>query len=44
MESETQYTGKQTLPITIAIAWIVVAIPFLYGIYYTALKAIALFQ
>jgi len=44
MENKTEYAGKQTSPITIAFAWIVVAIPLLYGIYYTALKAVALFQ
>ena len=35
---------KKTSPATVAMAWIVVAIPLLYGVYYTMLKALALFQ
>ena len=35
---------KKTSPATVAIAWAVVSIPLLYGIYYTALKALVLFQ
>ena len=35
---------KKTSPATVAIAWAVVTIPLLYGVYYTALKALALFQ
>lgn len=44
MENEINYTIKETSPIMIALAWTVVAIPLLYGIHYTALKAAALFQ
>lgn len=43
MERETNYTGPKTSPLMIAIAWTVVAIPLLYGIYYTVDKAKALF-
>ena len=39
---DTNY--KKTSPATVALAWLVVAIPLLYGIYYTVLKASALFQ
>ncbi len=35
---------KKTSPATVALAWLVVTIPLLYGVYYTALKALALFQ
>jgi len=35
---------KKTSAATVAIAWLVVTIPLLYGIYYTTLKALALFQ
>jgi hypothetical protein len=35
---------KKTSPAAVAMAWLVVAIPLAYGVYYTALKALALFQ
>lgn len=35
---------KKTSPATVGLAWLVVTIPLLYGVYYTALKALALFQ
>lgn len=35
---------KKTSTAAVAMAWTVVAIPLLYGVYYTALKALALFQ
>ncbi len=35
---------KKTSPATVAVAWLVVTIPLLYGVYYTAIKALALFQ
>jgi hypothetical protein len=45
MENIMENTNiKKTLATAVAIAWTVVAIPLLYGIYYTALKALALFQ
>ena len=44
MQRETNYQGKATSPLMVAAAWAVVAIPLLYGIYYTAIKAAALFQ
>lgn len=39
---ETDY--RKTSPAMVAVAWLIVTIPLLYGVYYTALKALALFQ
>jgi hypothetical protein len=45
MENTIEDTNiKKTPAIAVAIAWTVVAIPLLYGVYYTMLKALALFQ
>ena len=35
---------KKTSPVTIIIAWIVVGIPLLWGVYQTLIKSVALFQ
>ncbi|MBC7796110.1 MAG: hypothetical protein H7Z37_04465 [Pyrinomonadaceae bacterium] len=43
MENQENYTGKKTSPVTIGFAWLIVSIPLMYGIYFTALKAAALF-
>jgi hypothetical protein len=44
MENTMENTNiKKTPPIAVAIAWTIVAIPLLYGVYYTILKALALF-
>jgi hypothetical protein len=40
----TETSAKQSSPLTIAIAWLVVVIPATWGIYNTALGAAKLFQ
>ncbi len=45
MENTMENTNvRKTSPAAVAAAWLVVTIPLLYGVYYTMLKALALFQ
>ena len=42
MDSTENY--KKTSPVTVIIAWIIVGIPLLWGVYQTLIKSLALFQ
>ena len=37
-------SNRPTSGLTVAMAWVVVTIPLLYGVYYSMLKAAALFR
>ena len=37
-------SGEKTSALRVAVAWVVVTIPLLYGVYYSMLKAAALFR
>lgn len=43
-ERSAEYAGRQTSPILIAVAWLVVGVPLAWGISQTVIKSMPLFR